>query len=76
MIFLQVLFKFLQSDTIVHAQVGFGRDFQASRDIDNDVGRSFRLLGSFLQESIKRLGSPLRQFSRAAVRHKNTLSSS
>ena len=52
----------------MNVQVGFGRDFQASRDIDNDVGRSFRLLGSFLQESIKRLGSPLRQFSRAAVR--------
>lgn len=55
-------------------QVGFGKDFQASRDIDNDVGRSFRLLGSFLQESIKRLGSPLRQFSRATVRRHDVLS--
>lgn len=49
------------------AQVGFGKDFQASRNIDNDVGRNFRLLGSFLRESVKRSGSPLRQFSRSQV---------
>ena len=49
-------------------QVGFGKDFQASRNIDNDVGRNFRLLGSFLTEAVKRSGDPLRQFSRSAVR--------
>ena len=49
-------------------QVGFGKDFQASRNIDNDVGRNFRLLGSFLTEVVKRNGDPLRQFSRSPVR--------
>ena len=49
-------------------QVGFGKDFQASRNIDNDVGRNFRLLGSFLTEAVKRNGDPLRQFSRSPVR--------
>lgn len=48
-------------------QVGFGKDFQASRNIDNDVGKNFRLLGSFLSEAVKRSGSPLRQFSRSPV---------
>jgi len=48
-------------------QVGFGKDFQASRNIDNDVGKNFRLLGSFLSEGVKRSGSPLRQFSRSPV---------
>jgi hypothetical protein len=49
-------------------QVGFGKDFQASRNIDNDVGRNFHLLGSFLTEAVKRNGDPLRQFSRSQVR--------
>lgn len=50
-----------------YSQVGFGKDFQASRNIHNDVGKNFRLLGSFLVEAVKRNGSPLRQFSRSPV---------
>ena len=50
-----------------HVQVGFGKDFQASRNIHNDVGQIFRLLGSFLVEAVKRNGSPLRQYSRSPV---------
>ena len=48
-------------------QVGFGKDFQASRNIRNDVGKNFRLLGSFMVEAVKRTGSPLRQYSRSPV---------
>jgi hypothetical protein len=48
--------------------VGFGKDFQASRDIDNSVSNNFRLLQSFLEEATKRAGNPLRRFSCAPVR--------
>jgi hypothetical protein len=47
--------------------VGFGKDFQASRDIDNTVSNTFRLLGAFLEEAVLRAGNPLRAYSRAPV---------
>ena len=49
------------------AQVGFGKDFQASRNIHNDVGQTFRLVGSFLVEAVKRNSNPLRQYSQSPV---------
>lgn len=49
-------------------QVGFGEDFQASRDIDNSVNNTFRLISDDLEELVKRIVMPLRRFSRGKVR--------
>ena len=39
-------------------QVGFGKDFQASRDIDNSVN-AFRWISDDLAELIKRFSNPM-----------------
>ena len=49
------------------AQVGFGEDFQASRDIDNTVNNTFRLISDDLEELIKRVVMPLRSFATGKV---------
>ena len=43
-------------------QVGYGKDFQASRDIDNSVNNTFRWISNDLEEMVKRLTNPLRRF--------------
>ena len=40
-------------------QVGFGKDFQASRDIENSVNNAFRWISDDLAELIKRFSNPL-----------------
>lgn len=49
--------------------VGFGKDFTASRDIDNDASDSYKLLTTFLEEAIKQAGNPLRLLLGGQVRH-------
>ena len=48
-------------------QVGFGEDFKASRDIDNTVNNTFRLISDDLEELIRRVVMPLRRFARGKV---------
>ncbi|CAL8472312.1 g11855 [Coccomyxa elongata] len=50
-------------DTI--GKIGFGRDFAASRDIDNTVNNTFRLLTNDFEESMRRAVFPLRRYSRS-----------
>lgn len=47
-------------------KVGFGRDFAASRDIDNPVN-TFQMLTDDLEESVYRLINPWRKYSRSQV---------
>ena len=50
------------------AQVGFGKDFGASRSIDNTANTDpCRLLTNFLEEAVKQAGNPLRIHSRSLV---------
>lgn len=51
----------------VIGKVGFGKDFQASRDIDNSVNNTFRLLSNDFEEAMRRMVFPLRRYSRSAV---------
>lgn len=53
-------------DTI--GKIGFGRDFAASRDIDNTVNNTFRLLTNDFEEAMRRAVFPLRKYSRSQVR--------
>ena len=48
-------------------QVGYGKDFQASRDIDNTVNNTFRLISNDLEETIKRITNPLALYRRGKV---------
>jgi len=50
----------------VIGKVGFGRDFQASKDIDNPVN-TFQLLTDDLEESVNRLINPWRKYSLSKV---------
>ena len=50
----------------VIGKVGFGRDFQASKDIDNPVN-TFQLLTDDLEESVHRLINPWRKYSLSKV---------
>ena len=47
-------------------KVGFGRDFQASKDIDNPVN-TFRLITDNMEEGIRRIFYPFRKYSRSKV---------
>lgn len=47
-------------------KVGFGRDFQASKDIDNPVN-TFQQLTDDLEESVTRLINPWRKYSLSKV---------
>ena len=47
-------------------KVGFGRDFQASKDIDNPVN-TFQQLTDDLEESVNRLINPWRKYSLSKV---------
>ena len=40
-------------------QVGYDKDFQASRDIDNSVNNAFRWISDDLEEIVKRITNPL-----------------
>ena len=51
----------------VIGKVGFGQDFQASKDIDNPVN-TFRLMTDNMEEGIRRIFYPLRKYSRSKVR--------
>ena len=48
-------------------KVGFGRDFGASRDIDNTVNNTFRLVTNDFEENMRRAVFPLRKYSRSQV---------
>ncbi len=48
-------------------QGGYGKDFQASRDIDNSVNNTFRWISNDLEEIIKRVTNPLRRFQTGKV---------
>ena len=50
----------------VIGKVGFGRDFEASRDIDNPVN-TFQLISDNLEEGIRRIFNPFRKYSRSKV---------
>ncbi len=50
----------------VIGKVGFGRDFAASKDIDNPVN-TFQMLTDDLEESVYRLINPWRKYSRSQV---------
>ena len=50
----------------VIGKVGFGRDFQASKDIDNPVN-TFQQLTDDLEESVHRLIHPWRKYSLSKV---------
>ena len=50
----------------VIGKVGFGRDFQASKDIDNPVN-TFQQLTDDLEESVTRLINPWRKYSLSKV---------
>ena len=50
----------------VIGKVGFGRDFAASRDIDNPVN-TFQLISDNLEEGIRRIFNPFRKYSRSKV---------
>jgi len=50
----------------VIGKVGFGRDFQASKDIDNLVS-TFQLLTDDLEEGVNRLINPWRKYSLSKV---------
>ncbi len=50
----------------VIGKVGFGRDFEASKDIDNPVN-TFQLLTDDLEESVHRLIHPWRKYSLSKV---------
>ena len=47
-------------------KVGFGQDFQASKDIDNPVN-TFRLMTDNMEEGIRRIFYPFRKYSRSKV---------
>lgn len=50
----------------VIGKVGFGQDFQASKDIDNPVN-TFRLMTDNMEEGIRRIFDPFRKYSRGKV---------
>ena len=50
----------------VIGKVGFGRDFAASRDINNPVN-TFQMLTDDLEEGVHRLINPWRKYSRSQV---------
>ena len=50
----------------VIGKVGFGQDFQASKDIDNPVN-TFRLMTDNMEEGIRRIFYPFRKYSRSKV---------
>ena len=50
----------------VIGKVGFGRDFVASRDIDNPVN-TFQLISDNLEEGIRRIFNPFRKYSHSKV---------
>jgi hypothetical protein len=52
----------------VIGKIGFGRDFKASRDIDNSVNNTFRLLSNDFEETMRRVVFPLRKYSFSKVR--------
>ena len=56
----------------VIGKVGFGRDFAASKDIDNPVN-TFQMLTNDLEESVYRLINPWRKYSRSQVTSPLTL---
>lgn len=51
----------------VIGMVGFGKDFRASRNIDDKTTNTFALITSFLQEAVLRAGNPMRKFWRSKV---------
>ena len=51
----------------VIGKVGFGRDFQASKDINSRVN-TFQLISDNLEEGIRRVFNPWRKYSRSKVR--------
>ncbi len=51
----------------VIGKVGFGRDFGASRDIDNTVNNTFRMVTNDFEENMRRSVFPLRRYSRSQV---------
>ena len=58
----------MQRDSFdVIGKVGFGRDFGASRDIDNTVNNTFRLVTNDFEENMRRAVFPLRKYSRSKV---------
>ena len=50
----------------VIGKVGFGRDFQASKDIDDPIN-TFRLITDNMEEGIRRIFNPFRKYSRSKV---------
>ena len=54
----------------VIGKVGFGRDFQASKDIDDPVN-TFQQLTDDLEESVHRLIHPWRKYSMSKVSHQD-----
>jgi hypothetical protein len=53
----------------VIGMVGFGKDFRASRNIDDKTTNTCALITSFLQEAVLRAGNPMRKFWRSKVTH-------
>ena len=51
----------------VIGKVGFGRDFQASKDITSRVN-TFQLISDNLEEGIRRVFNPWRKYSHSKVR--------
>ena len=51
----------------VIGNVGFGKDFRASRDIDDTSSNTFALLTNFLQEATLRSNNPMRKYWRSKV---------
>ena len=51
----------------VIGKVGFGRDFQASKDINSRMN-TFQLISDNLEEGIRRVFNPWRKYSRSKVR--------